>query len=534
MYTIRTHYKQPMHLILQVLDAPGWPLQSNHTILPEAKWGTQHRAQRWLNPKLPRHYMQPSTSSTLHAVMTKPAANTDAVRAGFAKAGIPDEVTTKVLKQYPPYLRWDPNTKLRPALQLWLKQLGSQQLSARLNKHPQLLMRIPEECTDVYLWLSAKGLDAERIQQKLPKVMGRKLRDVQSKVRAVQQGLHLTDEQLPAFFRRHVAVLAYTSDRVAQTLQTVAELLAVPMASAEMHEAVMVCNGRLFNYNPAVLHHLVTFFCKEFKGGQRAAKNALKSGVYWISACHMMERAKELKTMLNWTTDELNKAVNVHPSLLIRNPATVAKNIQKLRAHSFSSAQALEIYASFPALAGYNWSSPSNVEKLEFLTFVLQLSKVEIVAKPQLLSTSFEDRLGPRSQFIYHSKGVTPEVPFGLAYFSSYAQYSDARFSAKFNRLSASPPLIYDEDFKQHWRQRWAFLRHEMGLSIAAIAANRALLYTSLPNTLAPRWHLLSLFEATHAFKATDHLTALATLSDEHFAQHFSASSVDLVNNKTS
>lgn len=60
-----------------------------------------------------------------------------------------------------------------------------------------------------------------------------------------------------------------------------------------------------------------------------------------------------------------------------------------------------------------------------------------------------------------------------------------------------------------------------MGLSIANISACRALLFTSLPNTVAPRWRLLTLLEAAQAdFKAADHLTALATLSDEYLLTH--------------
>ena len=69
-----------------------------------------------------------------------------------------------------------------------------------------------------------------------------------------------------------------------------------------------------------------------------------------------------------------------------------------------------------------------------------------------------------------------------------------------------------------------------MGLSVADVSACRALLYTSLPNMLAPRWRFLALLQAAHpGFMAADHLTALATLSDEHFAQTFDVMNVDLV-----
>ncbi|KAL3135154.1 hypothetical protein ABBQ32_008088 [Trebouxia sp. C0010 RCD-2024] len=89
---------------------------------------------------------------------------------------------------------------------------------------------------------------------------------------------------------------------------------------------------------------------------------------------------------------------------------------------------------------------------------------------------------------------------------------------------TASPPLVYADQFKRHCQQRWTFLVREMGLSYADICACRLLLQTSLLNTLAPRWHLLILLETVRSdFKAADHLTALATLFDEHFAQAFSS-----------
>ena len=63
-----------------------------------------------------------------------------------------------------------------------------------------------------------------------------------------------------------------------------------------------------------------------------------------------------------------------------------------------------------------------------------------------------------------------------------------------------------------------------MKLSIETISAHQDLLLTSLPDRLAPRWQLLSrLASEQAAFKAEEHLTALATLSDQDFAQAFQA-----------
>ena len=532
--TARPTVSSHSHLLLQVLEAHAWQMRGGCRTVLVSKHKSELSRQAWPQPQLPRHCSQPSRPPTLLAAMAKPAADTDAVRAEFAKAGIPDEVITKALSCYEKYLRWDPDTKLRPALTVWLEHLGSQQLSERLNKHPHLLVRTPEECNDVYLWLASFGIDAERIQLKLPAVMGRQLSEVQSTVRAIQQGLMLPDDQLPAFFRRHVYSLQHLPDHVVHTLQVVAELLAVPVASEEMRKVVQVCGEQLFMQDPVVLHRKVSSFCNDFKGGQNAAKAALKQSVYQVSEGTVRARAAELKAMLGWTEDECNKALCAHPRILTQQSSTVATNIQKLQAHNFTSAQVLDIYATCPSLAGYDWNSPLNVEKLEYLMLILQLTTSQVAAKPVLLTDSLQQRIGPRGDFLYRSQAVSPDTPLVVSGFSSWIETnSDAKFAARFNRPAATPPLLFDEDFKQHWWQRWKFLRHEMGLSIADISGCRALVYTSLPNTLAPRWRLLTSSEAAHAgFKAADHLTALATLSDEHFAQTFAVMNVGLIYDK--
>ena len=63
------------------------------------------------------------------ATKSASASRADAAQAEFAKAGISAEVTQKVLEQYKPFLTWDVETKLRPAVQSWLQELGTEQLS---------------------------------------------------------------------------------------------------------------------------------------------------------------------------------------------------------------------------------------------------------------------------------------------------------------------------------------------------------------------------------------------------------------------
>ena len=122
--------------------------------------------------------------------------------------------------------------------------------------------------------------------------------------------------------------------------------------------------------------------------------------------------------------------------LFSRKPATLAKNVQKLEAHSFTSAQALDIYASFPGVAGYEWNSPSNAEKVMYLMLFLQLTTVGIASKAQCLATSLEHKIGPRIEFIYRSQAFSPEMPSGLTWYVT--KCSDAVFAARFNVASIS------------------------------------------------------------------------------------------------
>ncbi|KAL3162626.1 hypothetical protein ABBQ38_15490 [Trebouxia sp. C0009 RCD-2024] len=492
---------------------------------------TQLRKQAWLKFQLPRQHSQPHTSNKILAATSKSVANSEAAAAAFREAGIPDEVTTKVLQQYQPYQRWDIDSKLRPALKLWVNQLGSQQLSARLKQMPRLLVRTPQESSNVYLWLASVGVDAEKIQKQAPRVMTRQLSQVQSTLWAMQELLQLTDEQLPALFSQQKYCLLRTPEYAAQTLNTLAELLQVPVASPQVLDVVKVSDYNLFMMDPVLIHQRISFFCKEFGGGQDMVKRALKQGIFCVSVELMRARAAELNGRFGWPDHELNKVLHIQPRFLTQKPSTVANNIQKFQAHNFSLAQAMHIYTSVPGIAGYDWDSAANTEKLTYLKLILQLSSAELTSCCRMLGTSLERKVGPRSEFLYRCRDIHPDVPVRLSGYSSYLQsLSDASFAAKFNDFSASPPLIYDAVFKQHWQERWTFLRHNMGLSVADISACRALLFTSLPNTLAPRWHFLNLLEVAQAdFKTADHLTTLATLSDEHFAQVFNSVSVDLL-----
>lgn len=142
---------------------------------------------------LPRHHFlyghsqlskQQTCRKVCHTCITAAAKSVStgkvaAVQAEFAQAGISAEATLKVLKQYKPVLNWDIETKLRPNLRLWLEKLGTEQLSEQLERLPPLLKGKPEECNVVFLWLSAMGIDADKVQRMAPQVILRKLNAMQ-------------------------------------------------------------------------------------------------------------------------------------------------------------------------------------------------------------------------------------------------------------------------------------------------------------------------------------------------------------------
>ena len=57
-----------------------------------------------------------------------------------------------------------------------------------------------------------------------------------------------------------------------------------------------------------------------------------------------------------------------------------------------------------PGIAGYDWKSPLNTEKLMYLMLFLQLTTTELASKPRLLGNSLEHKIGPRVEFIYRSQ----------------------------------------------------------------------------------------------------------------------------------
>ncbi len=66
------------------------------------------------------------------------------VRRAMAEAGLSQDVIEQILKWYPPYLNWDIDHKLLPAMHRWQQHLGGS-FPAEFARLPTLLLGIPEQ-----------------------------------------------------------------------------------------------------------------------------------------------------------------------------------------------------------------------------------------------------------------------------------------------------------------------------------------------------------------------------------------------------
>jgi len=229
------------------------------------------------------------------ATKSASAGTADAVQAEFAKAGISAEVTQKVLKRYKPYLTWDVDTRLRPALQSWLQELGTEQLSQQLQKVQRLLVCTPKERSEVSSWLVLKGVNVARVQQKTPQVMTREVEAVQSTFEALQQAAALSDEQMCTLLHKHSVALEAGPERVVGTLHAVGTLLGMPTTSDNFRAFIIAAHDRLFCMSPVTLHQRVTFFCQMYATGTHVARTALSRGVFTTPEAVMQSRAARLE-----------------------------------------------------------------------------------------------------------------------------------------------------------------------------------------------------------------------------------------------
>jgi len=273
-----------------------------------------------------------------------------------------------------------------------------------------------------------------------------------------------------------------------------------------------------------MLHQRVAFFCSMYAIRASVAKAVFIQSVFETSEPVMQARVANLQEQPGWDSEHLKQKLSGSPAILKSEPSTIARNVQDMQGAGFFLTQVCAMCTKQPALLCRKSTSDTCVEKLQFLTCLLGLTLDDIAARPNLLVYSVNSLLGPRVWFLYQTDTIAVPKTIVTSGLASYLSSSKVVFSKRFSAPSAFPSMVFDSAFIDHWKELWEFLRQHMKLSVETIAAHQDLLLTSLPDRLAPRWQLLSsIANEQAAFKAEDHLTALATLSDQDFAQAFRA-----------
>ena len=240
---------------------------------------------------------------------------------------------------------------------------------------------MPQERTEVYSWLLSKGVNAARVQQKVPGVMTRDIRAVQSTFEALQRATAFSDAQMCTFVHKHSGALVSGQERVLRLLQVVSTLVDMPVQSSSFREIVVAASNRLFVMSPTTLHRRVAFFCQTFATRTHVARTALRSGVFVTPEPVMQARAAKLQEQLGWDSTQLMQKLSANPHILNSEPCTIAHNVQALAGAGFSLTQVWAMCAQHPSLLGCKWTCDTNVEKLQFLTCLLGLTLDDIAAR---------------------------------------------------------------------------------------------------------------------------------------------------------
>ena len=373
-----------------------------------------------------------------------------AVRAKMSQAGLSDQKIDSILKAYPPYSNWDPDTKLRPAIDLWQRELGPKQFAERWPSAPHLLLHSPQERRNILAWLSGIGVNSDAVDRSALYMIQVPLASMQATADFLQVRLELTDQALTDLIRKSPRYLLCSPDHVEQCLQIMAELLGVPGASTVMRRTVISGYSRLLFYDPSRLAPGVMFFAQNYGNGQKAREAALLGGAYLVPRELLQSRAQHLQAKLSLSESELRTMATHSPFLLTKLSSTVDSNIAKFSSTFNVFWERMTIlYKLDPSLLGLNWESKLQVQKVKFLRLVMQLDDHTLADHYKLLMTSLPKRLGPRFAFLQQllQLGLLPQEEVASHVVRIY-KHTDAVFASNMNPSAPDSPLAYTTSFQ--------------------------------------------------------------------------------------
>ena len=82
----------------------------------------------------------------------------------------------------------------------------------------------------------------------------------------------------------------------------------------------------------------------------------------------MQARAANFQEQLGWDSEQLKRKLSAQPSILIKEPCTLARNVHEMQGAGVFLTQVKVMCAQQPSLLGRRWTSDTKAEKLQFLT----------------------------------------------------------------------------------------------------------------------------------------------------------------------
>ena len=389
-----------------------------------------------------------------------------------------------------------------------------------------MLLQTPEQYIKRLHWLASIGIKSpSKVKQAQP-LHGLSLDALQRNFYALEEH-GLTASEAKRVVQKFPKILTRSSERMAEIFDVLIRLYRNTARLADI--LLLHTHPRLFHQSPAQVADRLSYFIANFDATLVQTKKAMKKGVFMLPPDVMNSRLEALHISLGISNSDVRSIFGRSPELLPLATSTIMQNLAKLQQVGFSESEIQHMALTKPAILGLDMTSTNQSQKWQFLTNVMHFCRSTLAVRPVLFMSSLPNRLGPRWEYLLLARelGAT-DFSCAQEVVERLVMYTDAKFAAMYSHsaLFSLPP--YNKAFRQQWQQRWHFLVDDCTIAVADIGRHPAVLQTSLKEVLGPRWAFLVRVAGFHS--PIDHLTALATLSDEEFSDVYGVANKCLYN----
>ncbi len=421
----------------------------------------------------------------------------------MAEVGLSQDAIERILKRYPPYLNWNVEDKLLPAMHRWQQHLGGS-FQAEVARLPMLLLGTPEQEVGKLQYLASIGVTSPN--KTVSKWHYASLKAMQSRVASLR-AFGFTQAHISSLFEQHPGMLASSFKKTEDLLVVIDKLFSCANDIQAIADVILSCQANtLFRMSPSSLYHRFFYFCSCLMVDDKEKKRAWSRSVFVIPSAELDSRLDFIALQLAATPQQAKAVVRRLPQIAKLQSTTVGLHVSQLHGLGFSPGQVRDMCLKQPVLLTFDYTSQLQIDKWGFLSCVLQLSPASIAACPHLLMSSLPNRLGPRWEYLQCMKSCRV-VNLSAAHqvVGSLCSMTDAKFRGTYTPPESAALGVYDVHFQKQWQKRWHYLLVGLQLSIQDIGRHAAVLQIDL-DTLVPRWAvLMSVASSVASFRPVDH-----------------------------